>query len=126
MRIGRRLLLHGADLHRRSVRAQQQAIAQRLAAAGWRLQRVLRVAGRMVRRKVQRLEVVVVGLDFRADADGVAHVLEDAHDFVHGADQRVLRAEAGRMPGSVISMASACGEAARLAGRLRVFLQSAA
>ena len=33
---GRRLLLHGADLDGRGVGAHQQAVAQGLAAAGWR------------------------------------------------------------------------------------------
>ena len=56
-------------------------------------QRVLRVARRMVRRKVERLEVVVVGLDLGAFADGVAHRLEDGDDLVHHAQHRMLDAD---------------------------------
>ena len=44
-------------------------------------------------REIERFEIVVVGLDLGADADGVAHVLKDADDFVHGANQRVFHAE---------------------------------
>ena len=89
----RRLLLHGANLHRRGVRAQQQAIARGLALLSGDEERVLRVARRMVRRKVQRLEVVVVGLDLGTFADGVAHRLEDGDDFVHHAQHRMLDAD---------------------------------
>ena len=56
-------------------------------------QRVLRVARRMVRRKVQRLEVVVVGLDLGAFADRVAHRLEDGDDLVLHAQHRMLDAD---------------------------------
>ena len=56
-------------------------------------QRVLGVARRMVRREVQRLEVVVVGLDLGAFADGVAHRLEDGDDFVHHAQHGMLDAD---------------------------------
>ena len=56
-------------------------------------QRVLRVARRMVRRKVQRLEVVVVGLDLGTFADGVAHRLEDRDDLVHHAQHGMFDAD---------------------------------
>ena len=48
---------------------------------------------RMVRRKIQRLEVVVVGLDLGAFGNRVAQIAEDRNDLVHGADDRVLGAE---------------------------------
>ncbi len=44
-------------------------------------ERVLRVARRMVRRKIQRLEIVVVGLDLRTFFDRVAEIAEDARRF---------------------------------------------
>ena len=56
-------------------------------------QRVLGVARGMVRREVERLEVVVVGLDLGAFADGVAHRLEDGDDLVHHAQHGVLDAD---------------------------------
>ena len=45
-------------------------------------QRVLRVARRMIRRKIQRFEIVVIGFDCRPLGDGVSEVLEHANDFV--------------------------------------------
>src|SRR5580698_495238 len=79
---GRRLLLHGANLHRRSVSAQQQAITRELVLLARDEQRVLGVARGMVWRKIERLEIVVVGLDLGPLADRVAHRLEDSDDLV--------------------------------------------
>ena len=56
-------------------------------------QRILSVARRMVRRKVERLEVVVVGLDLRPFAHGVAHRLEDGDDLVHHAQHGMFYAD---------------------------------
>src|ERR1035438_9258168 len=89
----RRLLLHGANLHRRSVGAQQQTIARGLALLAGDEQRVLRIARGMVRREVERLEVVVVGLDLGAFADGVAHRFEYGDDLVHHAQHGMLNAD---------------------------------
>src|SRR6185437_15902386 len=47
----------------------------------------------MVGRKVQRFKVEVISFYFRALGNGVAHSAEDVHDFIHGADDRVLCAE---------------------------------
>src|SRR5580704_11265695 len=66
----------------------------------------------MVRRKVQRLEVVVVGLDLRAFADGVAHGLEDRDDLVHHAQHRMLHADGTLNAGK--------GDIEPLGGELRV------
>ena len=41
-------------------------------------------------RKVQRLEIVVVGLDLRAFANRVAHRLEDRDDLIHHAQHGML------------------------------------
>jgi hypothetical protein len=56
-------------------------------------QRVLGVARGMVRREVERLEIVVVGLDLGAFADGIAHRFEDGDDLVHHAQHRMLDAD---------------------------------
>src|SRR5579859_1179064 len=86
------LALHGADLDRRGMRAQQQALALRLGFLSGDEQSVLRVARRMVGWKVQRLEVVVVGLDLGPGADGVSHGTEDVDDVIHRLDDGVLGA----------------------------------
>src|SRR6185437_14485584 len=86
-------LLHGAYLHRGRVRAQQQLLAPSLRFLIGEEQRVLRVPRGMVRREVQRLEIVVVGFNHRAFSDRVAEVLEYADDLIHGADDRVLGAD---------------------------------
>ena len=68
---------------------------------------VLRVARRMVRRKVQRLEVVVVGFDLGAFAHRVAHGLEDGDDFVLHPQHRMLHAYRTLHAGRVMSRRSA-------------------
>ena len=86
-------LLHGANLHRRRVRAQQQTITLRLRFLIGDEQCVLRIARRMVRGEIQGFEVVVVGLNLRAFFDGVSEIAEDSDDFVHRLDDRVLGAD---------------------------------
>ena len=83
-------LLHRANLHRRGMRAQQQALALRLRLLSRDEERVLRVARGMVRREIQRLEIVVVGFDHRAFGDRVAQFLEYADDLVHRFDDGVF------------------------------------
>ena len=75
------------------MRAQQQAVARGLAFLPGDEQRVLRVARRMVRRKVQRLKVVIVGLDLGSFAHRVAHGLEDRDDLVLHSQHRMLGAD---------------------------------
>ena len=75
-------LLHGANLNRRSVRPQQEPFSLRLRLLPRNKQRVLRVACRMVGWKIQRFEVVIVGLDDRTFSDRVPEFLEDADDLV--------------------------------------------
>src|SRR5262249_30479587 len=65
-----------ADLDGRGVRAQEQWRARRPVEQ----ERVLRVARRMLRREVERLEVVEVALDLRPVGDRVAHAEEDLLD----------------------------------------------
>src|SRR5208337_4731592 len=86
-------LLHGPDLHRRSVRAQEQAIAQRLRFLTGDEKRVLRVARGMVRRKVQSLEIVKVGFNLRPFLNRVAQIAEDANHLVHRLDDGMFGAD---------------------------------
>ena len=57
-------------------------------------ERVVRFARRMVRREVERGEVVEVGLDVRTFFDGEAHLAEDVREFFHHLRHRMDRAEA--------------------------------
>ncbi len=75
---------HGADLHGRGVGAHQQAVAGGTGLLACDLKRVLGIARGVVLRKVECLEVVEVALDLGAEVGGVAEMVEDPHDFVHG------------------------------------------
>ena len=75
------------------MRAHQQPVAQRLAILVGDHQRILGVACRVPRGKVQRFEVIVVGLNLGPQTDRKAHGRKDGDNLVHGADQRVLRTE---------------------------------
>src|SRR5262249_50443171 len=55
--------------------------------------RVLRIASRMVGRKVQRFKVQVVSLDLRPFGHRISHGAKDVHDLVHGAQHRMLGAQ---------------------------------
>src|SRR5438477_4358076 len=46
----------------------------------------------MVRRKIERFEIVVIGLDHRSFSDGISQILEYADDFILRANDRVLGA----------------------------------
>ena len=96
---GRRLLLHGADLHGRGVGAHEQAVAQGLALLAGDDEGVLGVARGVAGREVERLEVVVVGFDLGADADGVSHAGEDGDELILGADEGVLGSELAAVAG---------------------------
>ncbi len=82
----RRLLrLHGADLHRRGMRAEQHARAVLLRVEE---ERVVHLARRVSLGKIERGEIVVVGLDVRPLGDGEAEVGENRGDLVdHLADR---------------------------------------
>src|ERR1700674_3767204 len=73
--------------------AQQQAVAQRLRFLPGDEQRVLRIARGMVRRKVQRLEVVVISFNLGAFLDRVAEIAKDTNDFVHRLDDGMFHAD---------------------------------
>ncbi len=78
----RRLVVaHVAHLHTGGMRAQQAAIAE--------VEGVVHGARRVVRREVQRLEVVPVVFDFRAFGQLVTQAAEDLGDALQGARYRV-------------------------------------
>src|SRR4249919_318633 len=78
---------HVAHLHARGVRAQQATIPE--------VEGVVHRTRRMVRREVQRLEVVPVILDFRAIAQLEAEAAEDVGDALDRAADRMQAAAAG-------------------------------
>src|SRR5207302_10756131 len=71
-------LLHGANLHGRSLRAQQNL-------ARYDPEGVLHIAGGVVRRYIEGLEVVVIGFYFRPLYDMEAHLGENLGYFPDGA-----------------------------------------
>ena len=80
---------HGARLHRGCVRTQNDIILD--------VERILRVAGGMVLRQVEQLEVEQIQFHFRAFHNVEAHAGEDLQklilhqrDGMNGADRRVL------------------------------------
>ena len=75
---------HVAHLHAGGVRAQQAAVAE--------IEGVVHRARRMVRREVQRLEVVPVVLDLRAVGELVAQPGEDVGDALERAPDRMQAA----------------------------------
>ena len=81
----RRLLHHGADLHRARVRAQKHAPAVRL---GAEIERVVLLARGMLGRDVELGEVQVIRLDVGSLGDREAQIGEDLHALVeHLADR---------------------------------------
>src|SRR5216683_3641557 len=85
-------LLHGPNLHRRSMRAQQKTLPRRCRSLPRDEQSILSITRRMVRRKIQRLKVVVVRLDHRPFGDGIPQPLKHGDDLVHRLDNRMLSA----------------------------------
>ena len=83
------LLFHGAHLHRRRVRAQQHAVGDE--------EGVVQGTGRVIGRRVESLEVVVLGLDLGPFGDLVAHADEDVLDLPLGLIDQVQPPE-GRRP----------------------------
>ncbi len=83
----RRLLEHGADLHRRGVGPQHDIVGD--------VEGVLHVAGRMVARDVERLEVVEVVLDLRTFGHPETEAGKDGDDLLGHQGDRVFRARGG-------------------------------
>ncbi len=80
---------HRADLHRRSVRAQQHR-PPGIVAIG-EIERVVHRPRRVRFRHVERGEIVPVVLDFRPAGDGKAHIGENFGQFVHHLADRMDR-----------------------------------
>ena len=74
------------------MRSQQQLLAPGLGFLIREEQRVLRIARRVIRRKIQRFEIVVVGFDHRPFGNGITQALKYANDFILCADDWVLSA----------------------------------
>src|SRR6202043_2933791 len=85
-------LLHGPNLHWRSMRTQQKTLPRRFRSLPRDEQSVLSISRRMVGRKIQRLKVVVVRLDDRPFGDGIPQLLKHGDDLVHRLDNRMLSA----------------------------------
>ena len=92
-RIGGLLRQHGAHLHRRSVRAQQQPRAVRLRIEE---ERVVHRPRRMVFRKIQLGEIVIVGLDVGTFGDGESHIGENRGELVDDLRDRMDAADLER------------------------------
>ena len=110
---GRLRPLHDPDLDGRGVGPQEQVALDE--------ERVPLVAGRMVGREVEGLEVVVVGLDLGALLDGEAHAEEDPLDLLleeRRADGAPRRSASGRGASGRSARAGAAGRsgASRLEG----------
>src|SRR5580704_1553143 len=89
---GRPHFFHRANLHRRSMRAQQQPLPLRLRLLARDKQSILRIPRRMIRRKIQSLEVVVVSFNHRPLGNRVPKLLEDSDHLVRRLDDRMLGA----------------------------------
>src|SRR6267143_4295142 len=83
-------LLHGPNLHRRSMRAQQKTLPRGFRSLPRDEQSILGVSRRVVGRKIQRLKVVIVRLDDRPLGDGIPQLLKHGDDLVHRLDNRML------------------------------------
>ena len=95
--------VHDADLHRRRMRAQQQAPGTLLLGRGRHVEveGVVQVHRRVIGGEVEREEVVPVGLDLGTQGDGEAQgaedlrdLLDDRGDGMHGADPASARGHA--------------------------------
>src|SRR4029079_15002683 len=98
----RRLVrLHVAELHAGRARAQQRRRASAVGGAHRRLQveRVLHVARGVLRRHVERFEVVVVVLELGALGDEEAEAQEDRLDALAQQRERMAMADERRPPG---------------------------
>ncbi|EGE58936.1 hypothetical protein RHECNPAF_253009 [Rhizobium etli CNPAF512] len=90
----RRLLrFHGAHLHRRGVGAQHLALT---VLVGIEEEGVVHLAGRVAFGKIQRGEIVIIGLDIGTLGDREAHVGEDRGDLIDDLADRMDAAALGR------------------------------
>ena len=110
-----RVVQHVADLAARRVRAQEEPALREV-------ERVLHVAGGMVRRHVEGLEAVVVVLHFGAVEDLVAHGQEDVFQVLAGRGQG-MAAAVGRDAAGQRDVHALAGEAALLEVRFERVLR---
>ena len=96
----RRLLLHHPNLNRRSMRAQQTPLFAR------QVKSVLRIAGRMIYGRIERVKTMILILHFRPGGNGKAQSPEAPHNLLSHLRQRMKsspaqaasgQAEVGRM-----------------------------
>ncbi len=126
----RREFLHVPDLHARRVRAEQRCGRADERSHGRReIERVLHVAGGMLRRHVERFEVVVVVLELRPVDDQEAEAREDRFDALAKNRQRMPMADSPNAAGQR-DVDAACRGARRRRGleargeaRVEIFLQ---
>ena len=111
---GRFLLLHHANLHRRRLRAQQLA--------GLQVERVLRVAGRMIGRRVERVEVVVLGLDVRPIRHRETHRVENIDCSLDDLADGMFRAQPAPLTRQRVIKCRLCHCAHRLLHLLPAYL----
>ena len=71
----RRLPLHDPNLHRAGLRAQAAAIGQ--------IEGILDIARRMLRGRIQRIEIMVDRLEVRPIGDHEPHASENGHGVIH-------------------------------------------
>ena len=98
--VRRRLGLHRPDLHRRGVGPEQHALAPLV---GAEIESVVHLARRVLRRDVERREIVEVVLDVRPFDDPEAHVGENRDQLIQHLADRVNGAVAFGRGGSVTS-----------------------
>ena len=89
----RALREHRAHLHRARMRAQQFTRAGRIR---FQEERVVHLARRMIRLKIELGEIIIVGFDIRSFGDGEAEIGEDRRKLVHDLRNRVQPAEIER------------------------------
>ncbi len=77
--IHRRIFTHRVDLPRRGVCPQENRVIT--APRGLDEERILHIAGRMVRREIQQLKIVFVRFHFARGVHLKAHIRENAHYF---------------------------------------------
>ena len=111
---GKALLLHGANLHRRGVGAQQQRVHM----AGAHEEGVLHLAGRVIGREVEGLEHVVIVLDLRAFGHVVAEFTEDVHDLLTHDGNGVTAAQRVSVSGHGEVLLGGIGHSGLLGGGL--------
>ena len=93
-------LLHGSNLHRRCMGSQQQVLGN--------IKRVPGVSRGMADWEVQRVEIVVGALDFRAVLNGVAERNENVFDFLPDDREGMTMSNAAPIAGQCNVKSSAC------------------